>query len=314
MTLDGTARTDHRRRPRHRRRAPPAACTSAAPTWRCRARARAAGGGRGRVRRRPLVRVRRHRPRRRSRPRSTAAVASSAGSTSSWPTRASPRSCRSSAATRRSSRRRSRSTSLGVYYTLRAAGPHISHPSGYALAIASLAAAVHAPLLGAYSASKAAVEALGNTLRIELAPDRRAGRRRLLRRARHRHDPPRLRAPRRRSGSAPRPGRSPAWRRWRSGINAIERGIERRSRRVVAPGWVAGGAADADGRPAGGRPRRAARPARDARGGPLRGAAADHAPARRLSQSAPDQAAAALGSGSATGWATTRSRPSRLAR
>ena len=47
---------------------------------------------------------------------------------------------------------------------------------GYALAIASLAAAVHAPLLGAYSASKAAVEALGNTLRIELAPLRRAGR------------------------------------------------------------------------------------------------------------------------------------------
>ncbi len=59
---------------------------------------------------------------------------------------------------------------MGVYYTLRAAGPHLQHANGYALPIASLAAAVHAPLLGAYSASKAAVEALGNTLRIELRP------------------------------------------------------------------------------------------------------------------------------------------------
>ena len=59
---------------------------------------------------------------------------------------------------------------LGSYYTLRAAGPHISHPGGYALAIASVGAVVHLPLMGAYSASKAAVEALGNTLRIELRP------------------------------------------------------------------------------------------------------------------------------------------------
>jgi NAD(P)-dependent dehydrogenase (short-subunit alcohol dehydrogenase family) len=59
---------------------------------------------------------------------------------------------------------------LGVYYTLRAAGPHISHPNGYALPIASVAAALHLPLMGAYSASKAGVEALGNSLRIELRP------------------------------------------------------------------------------------------------------------------------------------------------
>ena len=44
---------------------------------------------------------------------------------------------------------------LGVYYTLRAAAPHISHDRGYALSIASLAAAVHPPLMGAYSAAKA---------------------------------------------------------------------------------------------------------------------------------------------------------------
>ena len=57
---------------------------------------------------------------------------------------------------------------LGTYYTLRAAAPHIAHPGGYALAISSLAAAVHPPLLGAYSASKAGVEALADALRIEL--------------------------------------------------------------------------------------------------------------------------------------------------
>ena len=64
---------------------------------------------------------------------------------------------------------------MGVYNTLRAAGPHISHPRGYALPVSSLAAAVHAPLLGAYSASKAAVEALGNTLASSCGHGARAG-------------------------------------------------------------------------------------------------------------------------------------------
>ena len=57
---------------------------------------------------------------------------------------------------------------LGTYYTLRAAGPHVAHGNGYALLVSSLAAAIHLPLMGAYCASKAAVEALGNSLRIEL--------------------------------------------------------------------------------------------------------------------------------------------------
>lgn len=59
---------------------------------------------------------------------------------------------------------------MGTYFTLDAAGRHISHARGYAVAVSSLAAAVHVPLLGAYSASKAAVEAIGNTLRQELRP------------------------------------------------------------------------------------------------------------------------------------------------
>ena len=58
---------------------------------------------------------------------------------------------------------------MGTYFTLRAAAAHLGHPDGYALAIASAAAAAHLPLMGAYSASKAGVEALGDTLRIEMA-------------------------------------------------------------------------------------------------------------------------------------------------
>jgi NAD(P)-dependent dehydrogenase (short-subunit alcohol dehydrogenase family) len=125
---------------------------------------------------------------------------------------------------------------LGVYYTLRAAGPHIAHPGGYALAIASLAAAVHVPLLGAYSAAKAGVEALGDTMRIELAStgarvgvayfaelDTDMTRRGFSTRAakalavgvRHQRVAP-----------------------LEVGIDAIERGVTRRSRRVVAPRWV----------------------------------------------------------------------------
>lgn len=59
---------------------------------------------------------------------------------------------------------------MGTYFTLRAGGRHIAHSEGYGIAVSSLAAAVQVPLLGAYSASKAAVEALGNTFRQELRP------------------------------------------------------------------------------------------------------------------------------------------------
>ncbi len=126
---------------------------------------------------------------------------------------------------------------LGTYYTLRAAAPHVAHPGGYALAVASLAAAVHVPLLGAYSASKAAVEALGNTLRQELRPsgarvgvayfseldtdmttrgfDTQAAKALL-------------------DGGPSITGVTPL----KVGIDALERGIARRSRIIVAPAWV----------------------------------------------------------------------------
>lgn len=125
---------------------------------------------------------------------------------------------------------------LGVYHTVRVAGRHVAHARGYALVIASLAAAVQAPLLGAYSASKAAVEALGNTLRVEL-----------------RHTGARvgvgyfaeLDTDMTRRGFDSPAGKMIAEQGWltgiaplETGIAALERGIARRSRRIVAPWWV----------------------------------------------------------------------------
>ena len=126
---------------------------------------------------------------------------------------------------------------LGAYNTFRAAGPHISHGSGYALAISSLAAAVHLPMMGAYSASKAAVEALGNTLRIELRPSgARVGIAYFAS----------LDTDMTRRGFGTKAARAlPAAKRFvhvtplEVGIDALERGIARRARRVVVPRWMA---------------------------------------------------------------------------
>jgi NAD(P)-dependent dehydrogenase (short-subunit alcohol dehydrogenase family) len=128
---------------------------------------------------------------------------------------------------------------LGVYYTLRAAGSHIAHPQGYALAISSLAAALHPPLLGAYCASKAGVEALADSLRIELAPSgARVG---VAYFAELDTDMVRqgfgTAAAKRLSEIGPAGRRRVAP--LDAGIDAIERGIARRARRVVAPRWVA---------------------------------------------------------------------------
>lgn len=59
---------------------------------------------------------------------------------------------------------------MGVWRTNRAVLAQIVARRGYLLNISSLAAASHTPLAGAYSASKAGVEALTDCLRIETAP------------------------------------------------------------------------------------------------------------------------------------------------
>jgi len=58
---------------------------------------------------------------------------------------------------------------LGVYRTVRPALPYVTERAGYVLLIASAAALVHTPLLAAYAASKAGVEAFGDALRMEIS-------------------------------------------------------------------------------------------------------------------------------------------------
>ncbi len=58
---------------------------------------------------------------------------------------------------------------VGAYYTVRAALPAIIQQRGYVAVTASLAAFAHAPHMSAYSASKAGVEAMSNSVRTEVA-------------------------------------------------------------------------------------------------------------------------------------------------
>lgn len=58
---------------------------------------------------------------------------------------------------------------LGAYYTLRAALPAIIERKGYVAVTASMASFGHGPHMSAYCATKAAVEAMSNSLRIEVA-------------------------------------------------------------------------------------------------------------------------------------------------
>jgi NAD(P)-dependent dehydrogenase (short-subunit alcohol dehydrogenase family) len=59
---------------------------------------------------------------------------------------------------------------LGVWRTIRTALPHVIERRGYVLPIASLAAAIHGPVIAHYNAAKAGVEGLGDALRIEMHP------------------------------------------------------------------------------------------------------------------------------------------------
>jgi NAD(P)-dependent dehydrogenase (short-subunit alcohol dehydrogenase family) len=126
---------------------------------------------------------------------------------------------------------------MGAYLTVRAAGPHVSHPDGYVVLVSSLAAAVNPPLLGAYSASKAAVEALGNTLRAELRP---TGARVGVAYFAELDTDMTSRgfdtvAAKQLTGGGTPTKVTPL----EVGIDALERGIANRSRRIVAPRWVA---------------------------------------------------------------------------
>jgi NAD(P)-dependent dehydrogenase (short-subunit alcohol dehydrogenase family) len=126
----------------------------------------------------------------------------------------------------------------GVWRTDRAVLPHVIANRGYLLNIASLAAASHVPLMAPYAASKAGVEGLTDALRVELA---RSGARvgcayfgiidTDIARTTKGHAstqileqliPPFARR------SAP----------LSAAVDAIERGVERRSSRVWAPRWV----------------------------------------------------------------------------
>lgn len=58
---------------------------------------------------------------------------------------------------------------VGTFHTAQAALPHLVASKGYLLLVASGFAAAPGPYTSAYAASKAAVESLGRTMRIELA-------------------------------------------------------------------------------------------------------------------------------------------------
>jgi NAD(P)-dependent dehydrogenase (short-subunit alcohol dehydrogenase family) len=127
---------------------------------------------------------------------------------------------------------------LGVWRTDRAVIEQISARKGYLLNIASLSAVAHAPMMGPYTTTKAGVEALTDALRMETAPTGarvgcayfgfidtdlvRASYAQRSTEMLNRQSPAFVRNP------VPLP----------RAIDAIERGIERRSARLWAPRWV----------------------------------------------------------------------------
>jgi NAD(P)-dependent dehydrogenase (short-subunit alcohol dehydrogenase family) len=126
---------------------------------------------------------------------------------------------------------------LGSYYTVAAAGPHIGHGRGYALLVSSAAAGLHPPLMGAYCASKAAVEAIGDCLRIELRP---SGARVGVAYFAEIETDMTARGMRTEAASHIVPPGSPFAKASPIllAVDALERGIAHRSSRVFAPAWV----------------------------------------------------------------------------
>ncbi|MFL5349545.1 MAG: SDR family NAD(P)-dependent oxidoreductase, partial [Hyalangium sp.] len=127
---------------------------------------------------------------------------------------------------------------LGVWRTVRTCLPYVIERRGYVLPVASMAAAVHGPVMSAYCAAKAGVEAFGDSLRSEMrhkgvdvgvayfswiATDMVAG-----------------------GDASPAGGilrgrmKGPLGKTYplSVAIDAVEHGIETRARRVVAPGWA----------------------------------------------------------------------------
>ncbi len=127
---------------------------------------------------------------------------------------------------------------LGVLRTDRAVIGQILDRKGYLLNVASLAAGMHAPLMSSYAASKAGVEGLTNSLRQETAPSgARVGCAYFgfidtdLVRGSFAHPSTEVMM-----GLLPGFVRKPAP--LDQAIDAIERGVERRSARVWAPRFV----------------------------------------------------------------------------
>jgi NAD(P)-dependent dehydrogenase (short-subunit alcohol dehydrogenase family) len=127
---------------------------------------------------------------------------------------------------------------LGVWRTNRAVIEHVVRRRGYLLNISSLSAISHSPLMGPYSASKAGVEALTDSLRAETAPTgARVGCAYFgfidtdLVRASFAHPSTRIMTKALPSFiSTPAP--------LTDAVDAIERGIRRRSARIWAPRFV----------------------------------------------------------------------------
>jgi NAD(P)-dependent dehydrogenase (short-subunit alcohol dehydrogenase family) len=127
---------------------------------------------------------------------------------------------------------------LGVWRTDRAVIEQVTQQRGYLLNIASLSAISHGPMMGPYTAAKAGVEALSDALRMETAPSGAAVGcayfgfldTDLVRAA--------FAEPSAQAMTDRLPGfiRNPAP--LSKAIDAIERGIERRSARVWAPRWI----------------------------------------------------------------------------